>query len=196
MMAPPQRRHRATRRVVFFLVAVSLGMVGFAYALVPIYEVFCEYTGLDTRSGVLSEREASDFQPADREVLMELDSNLDSQLPWRFSPVTRKLRLRLGEVSEFVYEVRNTSGRAWIGQAVPSVTPSQAAPYVKKLQCFCFSPVELQAGERKLLPVRMVISPELPERFSELTLSYTFYPSKPAPQQGGKYPGSSGKGES
>ncbi len=194
--SPPEDRGRSHRRVAWLLGFAAIGMVGFAYALVPIYEVFCEYTGLNTRSGVISEQEASALRGTGRRVLLELDSNLNDGLPWRFRPERQKLWLRLGEINEFVYEVQNLSGEPLTGRALPSVTPSQAAPYVKKLQCFCFSPVDLQPGEHKRLAVRMAVSPELPERFGELTLSYTFYPSEPTAVSATRSSGASGKGES
>ena len=76
------------------------------------------------------------------------------------------------------YLVKNTSGRDLIGQAIPSVTPMQAARYVVKIDCFCFNNQSLAAGEEKLMPMRFYIDPELQMDTRTVTLSYSFFEVK------------------
>ena len=81
----------------------------------------------------------------------------------------------MGELSEAVFVVENHSDRSITGRAIPSVAPVQAGVYLNKSECFCFNKQVLAPGERREMPVRFVIDPDLPERFSSLTLSYTFF---------------------
>jgi cytochrome c oxidase assembly protein subunit 11 len=60
-------------------------------------------------------------------------------------------------------------------QAVPSVAPSNAAAHLKKLECFCFEQQELLPGEEALLPVRLLVSNELPSNIKNIILSYTIF---------------------
>ena len=49
-MDDAQRSH-ANRRVVTRLAVVVLAMFGFGFALVPLYDVFCQVTGLNGKTG-------------------------------------------------------------------------------------------------------------------------------------------------
>ena len=60
-------------------------------------------------------------------------------------------------------------------QAVPSVAPSNAAAHLKKLECFCFEKQELMPGEEALLPVKLLVSNELPSNIKNVILSYTIF---------------------
>jgi len=83
------------------------------------------------------------------------------------------------------YEVGNQTDRPIKGQAIPSYGPQQAAPYFRKLQCFCFQQQTLQARETRQMPVVFVIDPALPKDVNTITLSYTFFDVN-TPQSGAK----------
>jgi cytochrome c oxidase assembly protein subunit 11 len=80
-----------------------------------------------------------------------------------------------GQVTQVVYEVRNTQNRAVTGQAVPSYGPQRAAQYFQKLDCFCFRQQTLGPGEVRQMPVVFIIDPNMPKDLNTVTLSYTFY---------------------
>jgi cytochrome c oxidase assembly protein subunit 11 len=67
------------------------------------------------------------------------------------------------------------SGRAAVGQAVPSVAPNTAASHFSKTECFCFTRQPFSVGESKRMPVRFVVDSNLPEHIRTITLSYTFF---------------------
>ena len=172
----PLSRDRANRRTGLLLAAAALGMVGMGYALVPLYEVFCEVTGLNGKTGVIAEARAKRVQEdTERWVTVEFDANVNSALPWQFGPVVRRMRVHPGEIARTRYYVENRSGYPVTGQAVPSVVPALASRHFDKVECFCFSRQTLQAGERRDMPVRFVVHPELPANVSTVTLSYTFF---------------------
>ena len=97
-------------------------------------------------------------------------------MPWEFRPVDTELRVRLGEINTTRFYVRNRAGTAVTGQAVPSVAPGRAAPYLNKLECFCFANQRVEAGAETEMPVRFYIATDLPRQIRTLTLSYTFFP--------------------
>jgi len=165
-----------TGKVVTRLMFVVIGMFGFGFALVPIYDVFCDITGLNGKTSgdvaVISEEMNIDTT---REVTVEFVASLNANMPWDFEPMTRAVRVHPGESMRVEYVARNTTDHAIIGNAVPSVAPGIAAPYFQKTECFCFTEQKLEANEEKNMPVIFVVDPELPEDVKTLTLSYTFF---------------------
>ena len=165
---------RANRRVSLKLAGVALGMFVFGYALVPLYDVICEVTGLNGKTG-RAEATVGDKVDQERWVTVEFTGNSMSGLPWEFQALQKSVRVHPGEVAVAYYEVRNTAGEAITGQAVPSVAPNKAAMHFRKIECFCFSQQQLKAGEYKKMPVRFVVSADLPKDVSTVTLSYAFF---------------------
>ena len=165
---------RANRRVSLKLAGVALGMFVFGYALVPLYDVICEVTGLNGKTGRV-EATVGDKVDQERWVTVEFTGNSMSGLPWEFQALQKSVRVHPGEVAVAYYEARNTAGEAITGQAVPSVAPNKAAMHFKKIECFCFSQQQLKAGEYKKMPVRFVVSADLPKDVSTVTLSYAFF---------------------
>jgi cytochrome c oxidase assembly protein subunit 11 len=165
-----------SRRHVIALLALAAGMFGFAFALVPLYETFCELTGLNGRTAVRARAAESAVPGMDREVTIQFLAQAANGMPWEFRPVDKELRVRLGALNATRFYVRNRAATAVTGQAVPSVAPGRAAPYLQKVECFCFSQQRLDAGEETEMPVRFYVATDLPQQVHTLTLSYTFFP--------------------
>lgn len=184
---------RANRRIGLKLAGVAVGMFVFGYALVPLYDVLCEVTGLNGKTG-RAEATVSDRIDRDRWVTVEFTGNSMSGLPWEFQPLQKSVRVHPGEVAVAYYEARNTVSEAITGQAVPSVAPSNAATHFKKIECFCFSQQQLKAGEHRKMPVRFVVSPDLPKEVGTVTLSYAFFNADQvsAKKYGGRAPEAGG----
>jgi len=161
------------KRLLKRLVIVVIGMFGFGFALVPFYEKICEV------AGVRNVFEA-DARPANTQVDMkrsvgiEFDSNL-KDLAWDFKPVTPRIDVHPGAVTQVMFEVRNRLDVPVTGQAVPSYAPRAATMYFKKLECFCFTSQTLGPGEVRRMPVVFVVDPALPGEIDTITLSYTFF---------------------
>jgi cytochrome c oxidase assembly protein subunit 11 len=172
-MTAPRRN---ARRHVLALLALAVGMFGFAFALVPLYETFCELTGLNGRTAVRARAAESALPGPDREVTVQFLAQAANGMPWEFRPVDRELRVRLGALNATRFYVRNRANTAVTGQAVPSVAPGRAAPYLRKVECFCFSQQRLDAGAQTEMPVRFYVAADLPQQIHTLTLSYTFFP--------------------
>ncbi len=163
---------RTAQKLFFFAVA----MFGFGYAMVPLYDVLCDVTGLNGKTGEISQAAVEvGHVDKDRLVTVQFDTNVNTALPWNFKAMEYTMKVHPGEISEAVFVVENNSDKDIIGQAVPSVAPSQASLFFNKTECFCFTKQTLAAGERKEMIVRFVVGSELPEKIKTMTLSYTFF---------------------
>lgn len=173
-------RKQANRRVVKRLGIAALLMFGFGFALVPLYDVFCDITGINGKTGRIELEDAlSQTVDEDREVTVEFLATVHSDLPWEFRPMVKKVKVHPGEVIEVNYFARNKTGEIVTGQAVPSLAPGLAAKYFSKTECFCFTRQALGPGEAKEMPLRFIVDPELPANVRTVSLSYTFYQAKP-----------------
>lgn len=170
-----QHREISHKQLIRKLMFIVVGMFGFGFALVPIYDVFCDITGLNGKTKgqiILSETMEVDES---REIIVEFIASLNEEMPWEFRPMTRTVKVHPGKPTRIEYVAINKTNKDIIGQAVPSVAPGMAAPYFEKTECFCFTEQLLKAGEEKLMPVVFVINPDLPEHIKIITLSYTFF---------------------
>jgi cytochrome c oxidase assembly protein subunit 11 len=156
------------------LVLVAVGMFGFGFAMVPLYGVFCDFTGLGGR-GIKIETGDTTVAHSDRTVKIRFDATVNSSLPWAFQAKQKVDEVRLGEPSKALYIALNQANETNVGQATYNVTPPEASLYFVKTECFCFTEQILQAKETKEMPVYFYIQPDLPAYIKEIALSYTFY---------------------
>lgn len=164
----------ANRRLLKKLLVVAAGMFAFGFALVPFYEQICQITGI--RNLLQPDEISATSTQVDRSrtVTIEFDANTQ-RLAWTFKPLEGYRAVHPGELTQVVYEVRNTLDRPVTGQAIPSYGPQRAAQYLKKLECFCFQSQTLAPGEVRRMPVVFVLDPALPADVNTITLSYTFF---------------------
>jgi len=167
-------------RTAWKLVLVVGGMLGMAYAAVPLYEAFCKATGFGGTPLVAQEGERPVIA---RTVEVRFDSNVDPNLAWRFEPVEREVKVRLGEEKLVFFRATNVSQRPIVGTATYNVTPERSAAWFNKVQCFCFTEQLLQPGQSVDMPVVFFVDAEMAKdrRYDDIrtiTLSYTFYEAK------------------
>jgi cytochrome c oxidase assembly protein subunit 11 len=161
------------------------GMVGMAFAAVPLYRLFCQYTGL---AGTTQQADAAPEAAIARDVSVRFDANVGNGLGWGFRPLTRSMELKVGEVGEAVFVAENRTDRPTTGTAVFNVTPLEVGAYFNKIACFCFDEQTLQPGERLEMPVTFFVDPAIAEDADldyvrTITLSYTFYPVESAGEE-------------
>lgn len=175
MSTGPDLRRR-NRTLAGMLVLLAVGMFGFGYALVPLYDIVCQAFGVNGKTGrvdaVAAEESMVDTK---RWVTVEFTGEVMSGLPWEFRPLQPSIRVHPGQTATVRYLARNLSGRTVVAQAAPSVSPSRAAPHFKKVECFCFTRQELAAGEDREMAVTFLLTRDLPPEVSKLTLSYAFF---------------------
>ena len=158
------------------LIVVTMVMFGFGFALVPFYYKICEVTGIN--SGAEQSLAKNTQIDTSRWVTVEFDANTNEGMPWQFKPVQRLLKVHPGQLVQVEYDVTNKSNQAMVGQAVPSYGPARAAAFFKKIECFCFTPQTLAAGESRRMPVLFVLDPAMDKDVHTVTLSYTFFKSE------------------
>jgi len=162
-------------RTVGKLVLLTLAMFGFGFALVPLYDVFCDITGINGKT----DNEAAVYESVEidetRTIMVEFITRTNSGMPWEFKAQTRRVDVHPGEMAEVEFYVRNPSGRDIVAQAIPSVSPGTAALYVNKTECFCFQHQPLKAGAEAVMPMKFYIDPQLPKDITFFTLQYTLY---------------------
>ena len=156
---------------------VAVAMFGFGYLLVPLYDVFCEITGLNGKTGRIDEAEiTARYEPdMSRTVTVQFVANNNLGMPWEFGPVVASMQVHPGKLYSTSFTAYNPTGRNMVGQAVPSVAPGKASRYFNKTECFCFNQQPLAAGETKDMPLRFIVDPNLPRDVNTLTLAYTVF---------------------
>jgi cytochrome c oxidase assembly protein subunit 11 len=172
-------RARRIRRSARAMALVTLAMFGFGFALVPLYDVFCEITGLNGKTGRVEASALDGQADLSRTVTVEFVTSVNGALPWEFTAEVTRMTVHPGQLYEANFLARNISSVETAGQAVPSVAPNTAALYFNKTECFCFSRQEFGAGESRRMPVRFIVDRNLPEQVRTITLSYTFFDAGP-----------------
>jgi cytochrome c oxidase assembly protein subunit 11 len=179
--AAPRAKHdaRGIAKTALWVVAASFL---FGFALVPIYRIACEHVLGIKLSGEVADAASVALMQVDesRTVTVEFIASVNSKLPWEFKAEKARVEVHPGALTEVWFDATNDSLAAIVGNAVPSVAPSEASPYFNKTECFCFTEQTLDGGESRRMPVRFVVDPQLPEGVNTLTLSYTFYANEAA----------------
>jgi cytochrome c oxidase assembly protein subunit 11 len=170
---------RRNTRTVLSLVVVLGAMGALVVNSVSLYELFCQVTGF---GGATRRADAAPARTADRVITIRFEGNVNPRLPWRFYPLAREIKVRVGERSLAHYVAKNVGGRALTGVASFNVTPAKAGPYFNKIACFCFNEQRLASGQVAQMPVSFFVDPAiLKDRNLDdvevITLSYTFFKS-------------------
>lgn len=161
----------------WLLTALAIGMFGFGFLLVPIYNSLCKNLGINGKTNPSAV--AYDVNKAiiikDREVLVEFVATNNSGIPWEFYPKTPKLKVRPGEIARLAFYAENKTKHRMTVQAIPSVTPGIAAKYLKKTECFCFAQQTLEGHEGMNMPLLFHLDSDLPPQVKTITLAYTLF---------------------
>jgi len=175
-MVKDQNEHDIkNKKVLKKLILIVFGMFGFGFALVPLYDVFCEITGLNGKTNETAVDYTADTIDTSRTVNVQFISRMSQGIPWKFEPIQREITVHPGEVKFITFYAKNESSKSIVGQAVPSVSPGLAAAYFQKIECFCFTQQPLKSNEEVEMGLQFYVDPELPEDISTVTLSYTLY---------------------
>lgn len=173
-----RKKQNANRVVAGMCIAFFGGMIGMAYAAVPLYTMFCQATGY----GGTTRRATTQYadRVLDRDITIRFDANT-SGVPWEFQPVARSMSMKIGETVEAHYTATNKFDKATTGRATFNVQPEMAGSYFNKVECFCFTDTTLKPGETLDMPVVFYVDPDIvdaPELkdIKTITLSYTMFP--------------------
>jgi len=164
----------ANQKIVRRLLFGVVGMFGFGFAMVPLYNVFCDITGINGKTGGRVAIAATE-PDMDRTVTVEFITSVNQSMPWDFRPEVTSMEVHPGKMYRTTFYARNRTDKPMVGQAIPSVTPGIAALHFKKTECFCFTEQQFSAGESRDMPLMFMVDRELPDEIGQLTLSYTFF---------------------
>lgn len=172
-----ERQRARNTRTGLVLLGVVAGMVGLSFASVPLYRVFCQVTGF---GGTTQVAEVLPGAVAERVMTVRFNADVDPNLPWRFHPLQRQVRVHVGEPGLAYFRARNMADHGITGVATFNVTPLKVGQYFTKIQCFCFDGQRLEPGQQVDMGVSFFIDPAILEDpnlddVKTVTLSYTFF---------------------
>ena len=161
------------KRLVTRLLMLTVVMFAFGFALVPIYDVMCKAFGINGKTG--GQYAGTQVSDPSRSVRVQFMSTNAGDMSWEFHSTADQIEVNPGAVNQMIFIARNPTNQPMIAQAIPSITPAEAAAYFHKTECFCFTQQVLQPGERIEMPVRFIVDRDLPESVKHLTLAYTLF---------------------
>ncbi|MBC3958007.1 cytochrome c oxidase assembly protein [Pseudomonas sp. DOAB1067] len=168
-MSQPVSQKRLITRLLLLVVA----MFAFGFVLVPLYDVMCKAFGINGKTG--DQHQGTQVIDNTRQVKVQFVSSNAADMVWAFYPTNAQLEVHPGAINEMIFIAQNPTDRPMKAQAVPSISPGQAAAYFHKTECFCFTQQVLQPGERIEMPVRFIVDRDLPTEVKSLTLAYTLF---------------------
>jgi len=164
-------------KLVLVLSLIVLGMFGFGFALVPIYNSLCQTLGINgkTNKAPIAYDAKNTVVNKNREVTVEFVATKSSNLSWDFYPKTTRIKVHPGEITRLAFYAENQSNYPMTVQAIPSITPGIAAKYLKKTECFCFTQQTLNGHEAMDMPLLFHLDTDLPAGIKTITLAYTLF---------------------
>jgi len=185
----PKTTRERNRTTLLYLVSAAIATVGASYAAVPLYRVFCQSTsyGGTVKEGHDVEKVETMRKSEDRLLTIKFNADTAAQMRWNFKPQQPVVYVHPGETALAFYTARNPTEKPIDGISTYNVVPFEAGAYFNKIQCFCFEEQRLNPGEEVDMPVFFYIDPDYVtdpflENTDEITLSYTFFESKPGLQ--------------
>ena len=176
------------KRLPLLLAAWAVGMFGFGFGLVQLYDLFCRVTGLGGGSYVTL---------VEPQVLARVESELGRQIKVRMithkgrgvqmtlEPLEDSIEVRTGQRHTVRYRLTNHTNRPQMARAVPSLAPAQLAPYFHKVACFCFDAMPIGPREEREMTMTFVVDGELPQGYGDdILVGYTLFVEKTAGRSG------------
>ncbi len=159
---------------------IPILMFGFGFALVPLYDIFCDVTGINGKNySVMSVFDANAVNENSQKIVtLQLLADADSRDVWQFTPEKKRIDIQAGKMITTYYEITNKNDFPVTIQAVPSVAPGEWAEYLVKIECFCFNQQTIPPYEKIKLPLQVTLSAKAPEEVNHLSLSYRIYQSE------------------
>lgn len=182
-----ENREKKNRKVLGIASFIAVAMFGFGFALIPLYNVFCDAFGINgsfsaIQDGTYNASEETQKALANgvdtsRTISMQFLVSNSIGLDLDFRPLTKRLDFNPGQVEEVSYYIKNRSDKTITIQAIPDITPNLAKKYLAKIECFCFRQQTLKPGEERNMPLRFVVNSAIPDNIEILTITYRFIDS-------------------
>lgn len=176
VLSTHDQKNSANRKLMGWLLGLTVVMLGLSFAAVPLYDLFCRVTGF---SGTTQVADANPKGTIAREMGVRFDATVSPGLPLRVVPA-RVETDPMGTVRTVVYRATNMSNEPLGTTASFNVAPLTTGGYFNKIECFCFSEQFLEPYETVEMPVTYFVDPDLDlddtlHTIRQITLSYTFH---------------------
>jgi len=165
---------RKNKKTVLGLLLLVMLMFLFAVALIPLYDILCEVTGINgkTKKNTAPLNYVLDTQ---REVALEFIASTSAKTHLAFKANQYEIKVHPGAVITTQFTAKNLTNKRMTAKANPSFAPGIAAGYVKNIECFCFETQTFEPGESKQLEVKLLVDPNLPDTYKRITFGLTFF---------------------
>jgi cytochrome c oxidase assembly protein subunit 11 len=158
------------------LATVSVLMFAFVFVvMVPLYNVLCDVLGINGKTSGEAYTAVESRVDVSREITIQFLTSNNEGMPWEFDPSVTAMKINPGAVNDTVFLAHNPLPRAMVAQAIPSVSPSRAAEYFHKTECFCFNQQPLEGQSTAEMPLQFIVDQDLPSDIKTITLSYTIF---------------------
>ena len=174
-------QQKAIRNTVVKLLWLLAGMVLFTVALIPLYQVFCDITGLNGKASGLLTPVSSSYQGVAQPLpgkarQVQFITQVGTGLPVEFTAEILQQSIKPGGRQQVMFTFRNRTAELQTARAVPSVSPAQASRHLLKIECFCFQELELKPYQTLKIPLIYLLSAAVPDEVEQLTLAYNLFP--------------------
>lgn len=166
------------KRTLLALIGLTAGMFAFSFALVPLYDLFCDITGLNGKVSGPSEA-AAEVPASGRPLTIRPVTEKGNGIPWDFKAEQTRVEVEVGRPHTIYFHARNRSDEHTVGRAIPSVSPGVASKWLRKTECFCFQKQPLGPGEEARFAMNFYFTDELPEEYRDIVIGYTLYDITP-----------------
>ena len=175
-MPTTPRLEQKNLRLAYKLAGVALVFSALGFAMVPLYDVICKWTGINGKTNAQAVAAIANTQvDTSRWVTVQFLSHAMPGAGLEFKPEHFSMKVHPGEMVYTHYVVENVTRQPFVGQAIPSVTPANGASYLQKVECFCFDQQSFAPKEVRNLPIVFYISNDIDASLNTLTLAYTFF---------------------
>lgn len=166
---------QATKKLVKKLCFAVACMFAFGFALVPLYDVFCDLTGLNGKTSKTAYSPVEVNVDTSRTITVQFLAANNDNMNWIFKAHKKMIKVHPGQAITTSFYAENPASHNMYAQAIPSISPSRAAEYFHKTECFCFNQQRLQSGESIDMPLNFIVDQDLPKDIKTITLSYTLF---------------------
>ena len=116
-------------------------------------------------------------------IRFKLITSTHTDLPWEFSSANSTLKIKIGEVTNVEYIVKNLSDKKTSGIATFSYYPKELKPYMIKIDCFCYDTHTLEPEEKRKFVLTMMIDPKVTKdsktkSLEEAIMQFVFFESE------------------
>jgi cytochrome c oxidase assembly protein subunit 11 len=165
-----------TTDTVLKLATVSVAMFAFVFVvMVPLYNVLCDALGINGKTSAQAYTAVDAAVDTERSITVQFIATNNDGMPWEFRPQVTAMAVHPGGANDTVFFAANPTTQHMVAQAIPSVSPSRAAEYFHKTECFCFNQQPLGGESNTLMPLQFIVDQALPKDIKTITLSYTLF---------------------